>query len=245
MNYSSKSITASHKDQRAPHPFAAKPPSHSRWLFSLLPSTIPGWPGMTPCSSLLCLWLVNCHQTYLSSVRCHMFSSPHNPRVGIPRVGIPPRWESLPLSSKEWIKGNENNHWRKYFPEFPQKPSLRFPYGSSTRNKSHGHPELEKRNVMIPVGLDWWGTPVVKNPPAKAGDVDSIPGLGRSPGEGNGNPLQSPCLGNPMNTGAWQATVHGVTKEPDTTEQLNNNSEAPHSADCTLCLMSGQKLGFC
>ena len=56
---------------------------------------------------------------------------------------------------------------------------------------------------------------MVKNPPANAGDirdVGSIPGLGRSPGEGNGNPLQYPCLENLMDRGAWQATVHGVTQ---------------------------------
>ena len=45
-----------------------------------------------------------------------------------------------------------------------------------------------------------------------AGDLGSIPGLGRSPGEGNGNPLQDYCLENPMNRRAWQATVHGVAK---------------------------------
>ena len=45
-----------------------------------------------------------------------------------------------------------------------------------------------------------------------AGDLGSIPGLGRSPGEGNGNPFQYSCLGNPMDRGVWQATVHGVTK---------------------------------
>ena len=44
------------------------------------------------------------------------------------------------------------------------------------------------------------------------GDPDLIPGLGRSPGEGNGNPLQYSCLENPMDGGAWWATVHGVTK---------------------------------
>jgi len=56
---------------------------------------------------------------------------------------------------------------------------------------------------------------VVKNPPANAGDVGdagSIPQLGRSPGEGNGNPLQYPCLENPMDRGAWQAAVRGVEK---------------------------------
>ena len=52
----------------------------------------------------------------------------------------------------------------------------------------------------------------VKNPSANAGDVDSIPGSGRSPGEGNGNLLQHSCLENPMDRGAWEATVHGVAK---------------------------------
>ena len=56
---------------------------------------------------------------------------------------------------------------------------------------------------------------VVKNPPANAGDIrdtGSIPGSGRSPGGGHGNPLQYSCLENPMNRGAWWATVHRVTK---------------------------------
>ena len=56
-----------------------------------------------------------------------------------------------------------------------------------------------------------------KNPPANAEDKGSIPGSRRSPGEGNGNPLQYSCLGNPIDRGAWQATVHGVTKESDVT----------------------------
>ena len=53
---------------------------------------------------------------------------------------------------------------------------------------------------------------VVKNPPANRGNVDSIPGLGRSPGEENGNSLQYSCLGNSMDRGAWRATVHGVVR---------------------------------
>ena len=58
---------------------------------------------------------------------------------------------------------------------------------------------------------------MVKNLPANAGDVGSIPDLGRPPGEGNGNPLQYSFLGNSMDRGAWWATVHGVTKESDMT----------------------------
>ena len=58
---------------------------------------------------------------------------------------------------------------------------------------------------------------VVENPPASAGDSGSTPGSGRSPGEGTGNPVQYPCQGNSMDRGAWQAIVHGVTKELNTT----------------------------
>ena len=71
---------------------------------------------------------------------------------------------------------------------------------------------------------------VVKNLPANAGirdirepirDMGSIPGLGRSPGEGNGNPLQYSCLENPMDREAWLATVHRVTKSQTRLKQLN------------------------
>ena len=61
---------------------------------------------------------------------------------------------------------------------------------------------------------------MVRNPSADAGEVGSVPGSGRSPGGGHGNPLQYSCLENAMNRGAWWATVHGVT-ELDTTERLS------------------------
>ena len=61
------------------------------------------------------------------------------------------------------------------------------------------------------------GSSVVKNPPANAGNSGSIPGSGSSPEEGNGNLLQYTCLGNPMDRGAWQATVLEIAKELDTT----------------------------
>ena len=58
---------------------------------------------------------------------------------------------------------------------------------------------------------------MVKNLPVNAGDAGLIPGLGRSPGEGNGNTLQYSYLGNPLDRGAWPATVNGVVKELDMT----------------------------
>ena len=61
------------------------------------------------------------------------------------------------------------------------------------------------------------GGSVVKNSPANAGDMGLIPGLRRYPGEGNGNLFQYSCTRNPMDREAWQATVHGVTQESDTT----------------------------
>ena len=77
-----------------------------------------------------------------------------------------------------------------------------------------------------------WGFPggsVVMNTPANAGDAGdtgSVSGSGRFPGGGNGNPLPYSCLGNPMDRGAWRATVRGVTKGSATTEHTRAyNSE--------------------
>ena len=73
---------------------------------------------------------------------------------------------------------------------------------------------------------------MVKNPHANAGDirnardVGSIPRSGRSPGEGNGNTLQNSCLENSMDGGAWQATVHGVTKSQT---RLSTHTTQQHS----------------
>ena len=69
-------------------------------------------------------------------------------------------------------------------------------------------------------GMGFPGSSAAKNLPANAGDAGDtglIPGLGKSPGEGNNFPLQYSCLRNPMGRGAWWATVHGVAKESDTT----------------------------
>ena len=69
--------------------------------------------------------------------------------------------------------------------------------------------------LLLLSGLPRWHSGKKKNPPATSGDARDaglISGLGKSPGGGNGNPLQYSCLENPMDTGAWQATVHGSTE---------------------------------
>ena len=80
--------------------------------------------------------------------------------------------------------------------------------------------------LMICSSMCWYkgfsSGSVVKNPPPKAGDMGSIPGLGRSPREGNGNPLQYSLPENPRDRGAWWATGHVVTKESGMTQWLNN-----------------------
>ena len=76
-----------------------------------------------------------------------------------------------------------------------------------------GHKEsdtTEQLHTIPPRGFP--GGSVVSNPPASAGDEGSMPGTGRSPGGGNGHPLQYSYLGNPMDRGAWWAAVHGVAK---------------------------------
>ena len=65
--------------------------------------------------------------------------------------------------------------------------------------------------LLFPWGLNG------KEPACQAGDASLIPGSGRSPGEGDGNPLQYSCLGNLMDRGAWQTAVHGLARESDTT----------------------------
>ena len=65
--------------------------------------------------------------------------------------------------------------------------------------------------------MDFQGGSVVKNLPANAGDMGSIPESARLPGKGNGNPLQYSCLGNLKDRGAYQAIVHRMAKELDTT----------------------------
>ena len=95
--------------------------------------------------------------------------------------------------------------------------------------------------------LPWWL--MVKNSPANARDtrdIGLIPGLGRSPGVGNDNPLQYSCLENSMDRGAWWATIHGMAKELDMTGHTQDISSV-QSLSCVLFFatpMDGSTLGF-
>ena len=82
--------------------------------------------------------------------------------------------------------------------------------------------------AIIIFKLGFLGGSVVENLPDNAGDArdtGSIPALGRSPAQGNGSPFQYPCLGNPIDRGTWPATVDGVAKESDTTENSAQSTQ--------------------
>ena len=74
----------------------------------------------------------------------------------------------------------------------------------------------------------------------RAGDLGLIPGSGRSPGGGNGNPFQYSWLGNPMDRGAWWATVHGVTKSSTWISDLNDKSSYPDTLTSPHCTWKGK-----
>ena len=85
---------------------------------------------------------------------------------------------------------------------------------------------------------------VVKNLPANAGDIrdaSSIPGLGRTPGEENGNPLQYSCLENSMDRGAWQATIHVVTKSRTPLEWLSTHARID-TDPCVYCKITKMRI---
>ena len=107
----------------------------------------------------------------------------------------------------------------EYWGGLPFYPSSDLPNpGIEPRSPALQADSLPAEPPGKPKGESYWASQValvVKNLPANAGnlsDSGSVPGSGRSPGEGNGNPLQYSGLGNPMDRGAWQATIHGIAK---------------------------------
>ena len=87
---------------------------------------------------------------------------------------------------------------------------------------SPGPSPLRRDRLQTPVFLGFLGGSDGKESTSNSGDLGLIPGLGRSPGEGNGNSLQYSCLENPMDRGAWRATVHGVAESQT---QLGNEAQ--------------------
>ena len=93
--------------------------------------------------------------------------------------------------------------------------------------------------LLLSVSVNFPAGSVIKNPPANAGDprdAGLIPGSGRSFGEGNGNPLQDFCLENPMDRGAWRATVHGVAKSQTQLKWLSMHA-AKHLSRIEVCVL--------
>ena len=105
------------------------------------------------------------------------------------------------------------------------QPANKTEYGKNAEELGHRYTVAAvigtttlKNNLTLSSKVEGFpGGSVAKNLPANVGDTGSTPGSGRSLGEGNDNPLWYSCPGNPMNRGAWWATVHGVAKEPDMT----------------------------
>ena len=153
----------------------------------------------------------------------------------MPRIWIKLSWRA---SSRLANKNNSSNqwHWQDIF--YCNYRDQAFLLSGYTRSGNEASPlsfiffptyfcpplspVLSKTITGPAKAIVLWGVPMldcvcvdgsmVKNPPANAGDMGLIPGWGRSPGEGNGNPLQYSCLGNPMDKGAWWAIDHGLAK---------------------------------
>ena len=106
----------------------------------------------------------------------------------------------------------------------PKEKQKEQPGEEQPRKNIHRECECMRPTVPEIMQIGGWGDfpgdSGVRNPPANAGDVGLIPGSGRSPGEGSGNPLQYSCLGNSMDRGAWQATVHGFAKSQTPLSEL-------------------------
>ena len=120
--------------------------------------------------------------------------------LGRPREsGWRGRWEG----GSGW--GTHVNPWLFHFNVWQNPLQLKKKY-LVFKKKIKLRIKMSLKNFIFPGGSE------VKASACKVGDLGSIPGLGRSPGERNGNPLQYSCLENPMDRGAWWATVHGVAK---------------------------------
>ena len=121
-------------------------------------------------------------------------------RGGLVRQPYNP-WD-LPTSSSKWV------YMKRLF---VNKKQLLVTIADLSPWVEAHNPAFLWKLIFVPYTMGFSGGSQVKNLPANAGDICSIPGLGRSPGEGNGNTLQHSCLEDPMDKGAWQASAHRIT----------------------------------
>ena len=130
-------------------------------------------------------------------------------------------WNQYNIVNQVYLNKKEKTHLCSFVGVYVSLPGESHGQRSLVGCSPWGCKELGMTE-RLPLTLIWDylcfpGGSLVKNLPANAGDIGLIPVSGRSPGEGNDNPLQYSCLGNPMDRGAWRAVVHGVAKESDTT----------------------------
>ena len=164
------------------------------------------------------------HFTSTDEDRQGHWSLPWSPGLRVPNtvkkiIRHAKKWEGGPRQEKSQSTERAHNSqpeagtWRCQGPHF-----LGVMTSVSTRNWPNSSIACclclssDQNYLDLQTTVGFLGGPVVKNLPANTGDTGSIPESGRSPGEGNGDPLQCSCLGNPKDRGAWRATVHGVAK---------------------------------
>ena len=150
-------------------------------------------------------------------------------------VSLPRSWGNCPGSRQPswcWLAQHSTLAGKSTLPSRLARPPLRLAcpcgtlldahlgQGQTGKERKYGHHTFPGKADTVNGG-EFPGGTVVKNPSASAGDtkdMDSISQLGRCPGGGNGNPLQYSCLENPMDTGAWRTTVHGVIRSSNSTD---------------------------
>ena len=155
----------------------------------------------------------------------HLFQNPHNlllPGFSMPNiVNLAFSWGGKCPEALFYFIFKDSKIYLLGFPGGSEKAMATHSSTLASKIPGTGEPGGLPSMGSHRVGHDWIdlaaGGSVVKNRAASARDSSSSPGSGRSSEEGNSNPLQYSCLGNPLDRGSWQATVHGVPKELDTT----------------------------
>ena len=121
-------------------------------------------------------------------------------------------WTEEPIGYSSW-GCKESDMTERLSTQHTEEEGIKFPLGRDQYYARHRYMFFCFKHQNYNTMKGFPGGSVVKNLPDNAGDMGFIPGLRRSPGEGNGNLLQYSCMGNPMDRGVWWARVYGVTKE--------------------------------